>query len=256
MTIVVGIKCKDGVVLGSDSSATFGVHPQMRTIEQRAKKTFIIGDNIIFSGTGQIGLGQRFGEIVERLSKKMAFESSRPIEVMTTICRETINDFFSTKVDKGCYGALLAFVADHDFQLCEFSLVDFQPELKTNDIWFAAIGSGQLIADPFLGLIKKVFFKADRPRLNEGIFAVTWVLQHAIDVNPGGINGPPQIGVLAKHSGHKITAKLLSDDELNEHIANAEGAEAHLATYRDILSGKQKTTTTPPPSPPAPPTKK
>ena len=47
MTAVVGVLCKDGVVVGSDSSATFGPHPQFHTIEQRCKKISVIEDRII-----------------------------------------------------------------------------------------------------------------------------------------------------------------------------------------------------------------
>ena len=59
MTILVGILCKDGVVVGTDSSATFAAG-QFRTIEQETKKIDIISGQIIVAGTGQIGLGQRF----------------------------------------------------------------------------------------------------------------------------------------------------------------------------------------------------
>ena len=58
MTVIIGALCKDGIVVGSDSSATF-VAGSLPTIEQPTKKTFVIGDDIIFAGTGQCGLGQR-----------------------------------------------------------------------------------------------------------------------------------------------------------------------------------------------------
>jgi hypothetical protein len=61
-------------------------------------------------------------------------------------------------------------------------------------------------------------------------------LQHAIELNPGGINGPPQIATL-RNTGSKPSAVLLKDAELQEHIANVEGAEKHLAKYKDILRG-------------------
>ena len=108
----------------------------------------------------------------------------------------TIDDFASTKAKEGQFGALVAFSSQNEFHLCEFAIDDFQPELKTGDRWFVSMGSGQPIADPFLGLIRRVFFKDSQPRLNEGIFAVLWTLEHAIDLNTGGIDGPAQIGIL------------------------------------------------------------
>jgi hypothetical protein len=55
MTSVVGALCKDGVVVGSDSAATF-VAGGMRTIEQPTEKLVVVRDHIIVAGTGQVGL--------------------------------------------------------------------------------------------------------------------------------------------------------------------------------------------------------
>ena len=54
MTILVGLLCKDGIVIGSDSSATFGTM-QNRTIEQPTDKIEIIDGKVIIAGTGQVG---------------------------------------------------------------------------------------------------------------------------------------------------------------------------------------------------------
>lgn len=108
-----------------------------------------------------------------------------------------------------------------------------QPELKTTGIWYASMGSGQLIADPFLGLMRKVFWDDGMPSMQEGIFIAAWTLQHAIDVNAGGVKGPIQLAILTKDS-----ARMLTEDELAEHQESASGAEAHLRLYKDKLSGK------------------
>lgn len=109
-------------------------------------------------------------------------------------------------------------------------------------MWFSSMGSGQAITDPFLGLLRKVFFKETTPNVTEGIFATMWALQHAIELNPGGINGPAQIGVLLNENG-TCRARLLEDSELQEHIANVEAAEAHLAKYKAILLGTAELST-------------
>jgi 20S proteasome alpha/beta subunit len=68
MTAIVGIRCKDGVVIGADSSATFTDGGQVRTIEQPTeKKIEIIGDKVIVAGTGSVGHGQRFCAVVRKL---------------------------------------------------------------------------------------------------------------------------------------------------------------------------------------------
>ena len=65
MTILIGILCQDGVVVGSDSSATF-IAGQQPTIQQKCKKIEILsGSHIILAGTGDAGLGQRFSSTAE-----------------------------------------------------------------------------------------------------------------------------------------------------------------------------------------------
>src|SRR5258708_6022823 len=52
MTVLVGVLCQDGVVVGSDGSGTFSTSGNLPTIEQPVQKTFIVGDDVIFAATG------------------------------------------------------------------------------------------------------------------------------------------------------------------------------------------------------------
>lgn len=237
MTIIIGLLCQDGVVIGTDSSATFA-SGNTRTIEQQIKKVCVIDNHLIVAGTGQVGLGQRFQAIVEQYWNEKKFRDKSTINTVKELSALGIKDFASTNVKMGQYGALLAFAADGTFSLCEFALNDFQPELKTTDsLWYVSMGSGQPITDPFLGLMRKVFWRNKPPRINEGIFAVYWALEHTIELNPGGINGPIQLGVLTKNN-KGFSARLLDEGELSEHSDNAKGAIDHLSKYKDILQGK------------------
>lgn len=233
---MVGIKCKDGIIIGSDSSATFSAG-QIRTIEQSTKKIEIIQNRIIVAGTGQIGLGQRFCDLIDQGYKTGKFKSKNGIQFASEICHIAVEQFSYTAAPKGEYGALVAFTAENDIHLCEFAIADMQPELKTTGIWYASMGSGQIIADPFLGLMRKVFWDDGMPSLQEGIFIATWTLEHAIHVNAGGVNGPIQLAILEKNG----SARMLTEAELAEHQESASGAEAHLRLYRDKLSGKSAT---------------
>jgi 20S proteasome alpha/beta subunit len=238
MTVLVGVKCKDGIVIGSDSSATFGAG-QISTIEQTTKKIEIIDEKIIVAGTGQIGLGQRFCDAInENYVKKDIFNGQNAVQMATTMTQLAIIEFRKTNVHPGQYGALVAYPANEDIHLCEFSTTDLQPELKTSGLWYVSMGGGQLIADPFLGFMRSVFWYDGMPNLQDGIFIAAWTLDHAIQVNPGGVNGPIQIATLTKKSDGSPFARMLSDFELAEHIDNISGAISHLRSYRDILNGK------------------
>ena len=248
MTALVGIICADGIVVGSDSSATFTQGQRVPTIEQKVRKVEIISGQVILAGTGSIGLGQRFSELVRDYWQDGKGRGKSHIEVAKDLSRAGIEDFGSTHVSKGLYGALLAFPsAKGGPKLCEFALADFQPEFKDTKMWFVSMGSGQQITDPFLGFMRRVFWGDSPPSLVDGIFAVTWTLNHVIELNPGGINGPPQIAVLDAKRG---TATLLGDAEIQEHINSAQGAEAHLKEYSKIIAGKCAPSI--PPTPAAP----
>ncbi|MBI5826720.1 MAG: hypothetical protein HZB22_03195 [Deltaproteobacteria bacterium] len=239
MTILIGVLCKDGVVVGADSSATFDAGG-LRTIEQPTRKIDIINGKIIVAGTGQVGLGQRFSYQIKKAWSENKLKGNS-IEVAKTMSALGISDFIDTKwVEKGQYGALVAFPAEKKSHLCEFQIRDFQPELKTEHLWYVSVGSGQLIADPFLGLMRRIFWPTEPPKTyQDGIFVVVWALQHAIELNPGGVNGPMQIAVLAQDGGD-IKARMLEEGEITEHIDNVNGAIEHLRIYGDTLRGKKE----------------
>ena len=236
MTILVGIICKDGIVIGADSASTFS-DGQLPTIEQPVQKIDIIDNHVIVAGTGQVGLGQRFKSIVEKGWSNKVFQKDY-LDVGKSIAGETIKDFASTNVQRNQYGALLAFPSKNNHYLCEFSCMDFQPEFKEiKKIWYVSMGSGQRIADPFLGFLRTTFWHDGSPNHQDAIFAAVWTLQHAIQLNPGGVNEPIQIAVL-KARNAKLEARFLTEDELAEHRQNVKDAVSHLRDYRSILQGK------------------
>jgi hypothetical protein len=237
MTILVGVLCHDGVVIGADSAMTFSAG-QIRTIEQPAKKVHILCEQrMILAGTGEVGMGQRFSEVIEDAYKKGVFRSGNtPVQVGTALSSFAVQNFASTNAPNGSFGALLAFPLADKPQLCEFAVSNFQPELKTADIWYVSMGSGQLIVDPFLALIRRVFWNDGVPGCQDAAFAVHWAISHAIEINPGGVNKPVSIGVLRRTDG-KFAAALLSDKELAAHAENVSGVEKYLRKYKDILQG-------------------
>jgi 20S proteasome alpha/beta subunit len=235
MTSIVGIKCKDGVVIGSDSSATF-IAGQFPTIEQPTRKIHIVRNQIIIAGTGSVGLGQRFHAVVDgvwntpEVSQKVLQGELSHLDIAMILSRHTIENFKATYSPVGQYGALVAFpIKDKSF-LYEFDVQSFQPEYK-EDIWYCSMGSAQPITDPFLAFIRDVFWQDGQPTVTEAIFAATWTLDHAIDTNPGGVNGPVYIAVLEGHSESR--ARLLDDNELDEHRQFIQEAKQALREFRE-----------------------
>jgi 20S proteasome alpha/beta subunit len=68
VTIAIGLLCEDGIVIGADSSATFTAG-QFPTIEQRVARVFPVGEEMLHSGTGRMGVGQRLHDILLKQKK-------------------------------------------------------------------------------------------------------------------------------------------------------------------------------------------
>jgi 20S proteasome alpha/beta subunit len=231
MTAIVGVLCRDGLVIGTDSSTTFSTGMGPNTIEQPTEKLQIFYDSVIVAGTGQVGLGQRFGRVVNSAYEQKVFRGDLHYTIIgTALCTETLKDFSSTGMKPGQYGALVGFSHGNKVCMCEFAIVDFQPEFKTEKLWYCSMGSGQLITDPFLGFMREVFWAKGQPTVQDATFAVTWTLDHAVQVNPGGINGPVRIAVMEKRSS-RYEARILQDADLEEHRQNIQQAKDRLRSF-------------------------
>jgi hypothetical protein len=120
------------------------------------------------------------------------------------------------------------------------------PEESSEQLPFAAIGSGQAIADPFLAFIRRVFW-SDSLLLGggDGTFAVLWTFLHPIQTNPGGVAEPIQIDVLTAKGARELT-----DAELVEHRQNIQAVEEVLKNYKKSFTSLE-VTASPVPTPPS-----
>lgn len=89
MTLIVGIKCSDGIVLGADGAATYGVLGQ-QTIRQPVKKLKILESCIVVGVSGPIGLGQRLTATVEELWQNKKLSGKTPPVAMDIMRRAVL----------------------------------------------------------------------------------------------------------------------------------------------------------------------
>jgi 20S proteasome alpha/beta subunit len=236
VTVIVGIRCADGIVIGTDSAATSGDHSgAMLSYNPTAKIHNVSG--YLVAGTGSVGLGQRFRASLAHLLNNGQLKGKDEGFCANTVAAAAIANYRTTHLQKLNFGALVAFRANGGLHLCEFEVGSLQPEFK-QDLFFAAMGGGMNIADPFLGLMREVFWSdGTTPTLQEGIFAATWALRQSITLCPSGVNGPIQMASLTKKG---IT--IYERAEIAEHEQNVLGALDHLRSYRDVLLGNMTTT--------------
>ena len=241
MTLVVGILCTDGVVIGTDSAAT-QVENQMQTIEQpNREKIRVIDNKVIVAGTGSSGLGQRFEHEVRKCFGDNSLRGKEAIEVGCMLSRVAIKNFQSTLVSPIGYGALMAFPCKSELALIEFQVGNFQPELKTKSSWYVSMGAGKPVADPLLGFMRRVFWGDSPPSRQEGVFAAAMVLTLGCEMAPQGVSKPIQIATLAKNDKGKFSAQRIGSEGQQEHLENVDSAIDYFRNYNRVLLGQDDT---------------
>ena len=235
MTLVVGILCDDGVVIGSDSAVTFGYGVSF-TIEQLSKrKVELISDRAILAFSGSIGIGQRIKRAVEG---NMRYNGKEPIEFGCHISQTAYKDFLGTGLDlkQGEFGALLAYIDRSDkAHLIEFAGPRVQPEIRDDASWYISMGSGQGVVDPILGLVRKAFWGDTPPPISEGVFYLVLALELGFEMAPFGVSGPCQVAVIKRNASGKLHSVRLSEEEIDQHRENYKDAIKYFGEYRNRL---------------------
>lgn len=264
MTLIIGIKCSNGIVVGADGAATLGDVTGLKTVLQPVAKLSVIRDEVIVGLSGPIGLSQLYcdgvNEAWDTLRNERGPEVCRKLRVcflkdaeitlrVAVLAQQVMG---ATARGDILHHTLIALATRGSPHLIQF---DYQcaPEMATDDLPFVAIGSGQSIADPFLAFLRKVFWKDRLPSLSDGMFAIMWTLRHAIETAPGGIAGPIQMATLEITGGQPL-AKILTPQDLREHNEMIDAAETNLKEFRQAQI--PTTTESEPPSPPPHPSEK
>lgn len=253
MTVLVGIRCRDGVVIASDSAATFGANGQVTIGQQSVQKVSIIRDRIVFAGTGAVGIAQLIIESLDRgWGPERTFLGAKSPEQMMNIIGTRIGALVApylqtANLQRGLTGeasttlckSMIALPVANKFHLFQF---DFNgaPEHATRDLPFVALGSGQAIADPFLAMLKRLLWPDEEPTLAEGRLAAVWTIDHVRRTTPGGVGGDIQLATLADAAtGVPESVKIAEQGEVTEHLQAVDAALAALvAQIRGVATTK------------------
>jgi len=261
VTLIIGVLCSDGVVMGADGAATLG-NLGHSTVLQPVKKLNKIDNSVIIATSGAVGLGQRIGGSVNRHWTSGQLRTLPSFDFMTQV-RELIGPPLVREMEYAAQAAkvlgmgvasqsaialtMLAAPIENQIRLYQFDQTG-APEEATEHLPFIAIGSGQPLADPFLAFLRQIFWKDSIPNLSEGVLATVWSLQHAIRTNTGGVAEPIQLMTLQKDGHGTPVIKEFESAELAEHVEAVKAAELHLGAFRDKQPEQPPTT---PPTPAA-----
>lgn len=257
MTLIVGVRCSDGVVIGTDSAATFASADGATTISQPTdEKIAVVDDRALIAVSGQVGLGQVFREAFEDALRSTTLLKQSSTKAMIEIgeaLRPHIASAQAATVPAvpavGAQAAaelivtntLVAVAVAGTPTLFEYEW-NGQGEERTEALPFACIGSGKNLADPFMAFLKDVLWGIGTlPTLSKGTFATLWTLEQSIKVAPGGLAPPAHIFWLSGNG--KNIARELESGELEEHRQMIQIAEGKL---RDLDAAPTEETPEPP----------
>ena len=185
MTLIVGIKCKDGVVLGADSAATLGNTLGLSTVIESTSKLRVIERKMIVGVSGPTGLGQLYVDRVEKLCKSglLRRDGVNKLEDAMSIIRDGLFEDAQVAYKLAAMGAhvvganiaqvsvlhstLMALPIAGKAELIQFDY-QCQPDAATPELPYISIGSGQALADPFLAFLRRIFWPGTFPPISPG----------------------------------------------------------------------------------------
>lgn len=227
MTVLVGVKCSDGIVIGADSKAT-SAHGHAHLVQvQSNDKLQLVGPKGILATTGSVGLSQRLKLIADAQWGAKGFRGEA-MSCFKGLAGAAVKDFQSTGVprtnEQGWgFGAMLGMIVGDEPYLVEFATTDLQPEIKQGRLFGVSMGGGQILADPFLAFVSRVLWEGAEPDVNLGKIGVYWVLNHTIQHAPGGVGEPIMLGVIKRDDTGEWAASVSDDtQEQAEYIAALE----------------------------------
>lgn len=242
MTLIVGILCRDGVVVASDSAAMFGAGARPTIGQQIVRKVHRLNDHVLFSSTGAVGMAQLVAAKVGALWASGELSGSKcpnAESVMERIGKEIVQlvgPYLQTaQMQRNITGDASSSLCKSLVALpvgqvpCLFNF-DYNgaPERSTPELPFISMGSGQAIADPFLALLHRLLWKGAEPTVAEGRLAAVWTIEHVSQTNPGGVGGPVQLATLSPGSGRLPSVTEVSDQDVDEHRQKISAAELAL----------------------------
>lgn len=241
MTVIVGVRCQDAVVLGADSMVQYATRLAQPTIKQHDEKLYIIGENTVLGVSGPVSLGQKYNsELVARVKGTGNRTRYKDVpkateELKTALWKHASDAWERAGVAAATIGQARAYQEiGHDTLITlpiedQPCLLSFSQQCEGTEhdpnMPIVSIGSGQPVADPFLAFIRRIFWPNTQPTLSEGILAVVWALTYTIQSQPGGVGEPIQVATLSKDKNGQWKAQQLPDAELGEPRENMRALE-------------------------------
>lgn len=242
MTLVVGVRCTNGIVLAADGAAHHGV--VRPTVRSAFKKIRIVGGVAAVAVAGTTSILQQYEDVLDTLVRENAFVELRPVSAMNVLRNRLMEQMqaqfnvshIAAAIDKealaSCTADLLAVLfVDGKARLFHFDKY-LAPEEIRDEIPFIAIGTGHVTADPFLAYLRRIYCDGKCPSLPLGTMTATYTLKHAIETGAHDVAGKPQI-VTFDETGVVVE---LTEDQINTHYEFIGHTEHDMRRMHDMMA--------------------
>jgi hypothetical protein len=268
LSLLIGIRARDGVVVASDGVATsevLGV-PYLRT---KINGKLRHGPRWIVTHAGSLGLLQRVHELVERVATvglpvagridglTRPLHAASASDVMTWF-RGGLFHLISAEVEAGRAAAtwlgnlkpsaafntetLLAVALADGPHLFHFGY-DAAPMEIDDDFPIVACGAGQLLCLPFLLFLRRAMWGGRQPTVEEALLATAWAIDHTLELTPDGLDWPLTIVVMQREKGKGWHTRPIPDDEIERLTEQARAIEQALPELvRSVIENPGATT--------------
>jgi 20S proteasome alpha/beta subunit len=233
MTLIIAIKCKDGVVFASDGQATS--FSSGGPVRQKTKKIYQIGD-ILFAAAGTVGVIQRcrdmFRDVFDKFSEEIAREGINAIieertpdgKVKHISVRDKIRElvFLINKAERERHrafydkeeGAPVAdvLIAFYDKREEKFKIWHIAPdggEEFLEEIGYGCIGIGDIFAHAFI----KDYYSSELD-IERGKFLAYRIIKDAIEIGAYGLGEPIDIWTMKITQNGNLEIRNLTKEEI------------------------------------------
>lgn len=221
MTVVLAVRCKDGLVIGADSQIT----EKDRGMSYPAQKLHPLGDHAAWGGSGARGVLGELAADLEAKSEQIiaADDVGKEIQACALpIFRHHYDNFIEDVPGTDGGGTPSAYVLAAGYSDDVPWIVEINPTGligRYEDIGFHAIGSGAPMAQQ-AGSLLAHFRVVERP-VRYGVLAIVRVIE-ALKLTSPSVGGPIDVARITPEGAHHLSEDEIA--EVEQEVERWEGA--------------------------------
>lgn len=235
MTLIIGIRCQEGIVIGADSMIKAGT--DFSNIQLTSEKIRLFRENGIAAFAGDVGLGQIVLDSLEEQEIPPSTAASKN-EMKDNLTQAIGNSMLSYHNMVRNFGGqlripdVLVALLDQEQPVLVLYSQAIPIAEASEGMSFLTSGSGANLANSFLKFLEKSFWRGESPKtIGKGVFSALWTLNHVIEANASmGVGGDPSIAVL-EIDGQTWKARILQSEELELHQESIDEIEESLGEF-------------------------